>query len=101
MKNVDLDEWDPCFDRISLLDNDNDNEDDNDDNISSGILPPPPRDPLHRVNVIIGGTMSHGTLRVLPWRRFIKSGQNMFQEATWNTDKNDSIRTIQHLLSSV
>ena len=78
MKDKDMEQWDPYFD----IDNFDHNDDDEQ---TSGMLPPPPRDPLHGLEVIIGGTMTYGTLRVLPWRRLIHAGQNIFQEGTWKT----------------
>ena len=82
MLDKDMEEWDPYFDMNEFNDDD---DDDDDDDQSSGMLPPPPRDPLHGLEVIIGGTMTYGTLRVLPWRRLIHDGQNIFQEGTWKT----------------
>ena len=36
---------------------------------ASGLIPPPPLDPLDGLEVIIGGTYTMGTLRILPSRR--------------------------------
>jgi hypothetical protein len=43
----------------------------------SGIIPPPPLDSLHGLEVIVGGTFTIGMLRSLPSRR-LPNGKNMF-----------------------
>lgn len=46
---------------------------------SSGIIQPPPMDPLDGLEVILQGTFTVGTLRSIPSRRFAP-GRNMFDE---------------------
>jgi len=48
-----------------------------DDSMSSGIIQPPPLDPLDGLEVIIGGTFTVGRLQMVPSRR-MRPGRNMF-----------------------
>lgn len=41
-----------------------------DDNRGSGMLRPPPLDPLHNLEVVVGGTYTMGRLRSVPSRRY-------------------------------
>ena len=44
---------------------------------SSGMIEPPPLDPLDGLEVIVEGTFTVGTLKMVPSRR-LRTGQNMF-----------------------
>jgi folate-binding protein YgfZ len=46
---------------------------------ASGMIEPPPLDPLDGLEVIVGGTFTVGKLRMIPSRRFRK-GRNMFDD---------------------
>lgn len=49
----------------------------------SGIIYPPPLDPLDGLEVVLGESFTQGYLRPLPIKR-LKNGQNIFETETWN-----------------
>lgn len=51
---------------------------------SSGIIMPPPLDPLDGLEIVLDNGMTRGVLRVTPWRKS-KAGQNMFEIEEWST----------------
>jgi len=51
---------------------------------SSGIIMPPPLDPLDGLEIVLDNGMTRGVLRVTPWRKS-KAGQNMFEIEEWAT----------------
>ena len=51
---------------------------------SSGIIMPPPLDPLDGLEIVLNNGMTRGLLRVTPLRKS-KAGQNMFEIEEWAT----------------
>ena len=56
----------------------------------SGIIYPPPIDPLDGLEVVCGGgSFTRGILRVVPYRR-LKKGQQLFETELWAPHENES-----------
>jgi len=57
--------------------------------MGSGIIYPPPLDPLDGLDVVIGGGFTRGYLRVVPKRRSALKNKNKFEVESWSMSDED------------